>query len=205
MLSKEKIKKHFISGLLTLLPISLTVFILVKLVMFFDNIFGKILQKVWMYIPGIGFILLIIIIFVIGKFANLYIGKRILKRFETMFLSVPLVNRLYQVFKQLSQSFLLKNKDIFEDVGLIEYPMKDRFALVLLTGETVIKLKDGKEIEFTTIFIPTTPNPTSGFMLLIESDNIVKLKLNVEEALKMIISGGVVKQKLFEKWLNIVF
>ena len=186
------VRNKFITGLLTLLPIYIT-YVLLRFVIGFAPdlpILRTIpfLENNEMLADIIEFLIVLVLIFFIGLFVSNVIGKRLFRLFEIIMERVPLINTIYNSSRQIMQTLTLPGKGNFKKVVLIEYPKKDLWTLAFVTGYS--KSKSGEQ--YVHIFVPTTPNPTSGFMLFLNEKNIRPSGMTVEEGLKTLISGGMV-------------
>lgn len=188
--------RHFIAGLVVLIPLFLTVWILFKMFNFLDErIRQYLIERFALDFPpyGAGFLVTVTAVIFVGMAARNFIGGAIINFFEKMLLRVPVANRIYMALKQIVSAFVGKDKTIFEKVVLIEYPRKGTYCMGFLTYPDQVHFTDHPEIpNLHCIFIPTTPNPTSGFLLLVPKEGVAFLDMTVEDGLKMIISGGVV-------------
>ncbi len=142
------------------------------------------------YIPGLGVILVVIIILVVGLLTRNFIGGKIVRFGENIVNRIPFVRSLYTGVKQLMEAFFIQKNDAFKRVGLLEYPRRGIYALGFITGESKgeVQSKTGKKM--INVFVPTSPNPTSGFYILIPEDDLIILDMTVEDAFKLVISGG---------------
>ncbi len=142
------------------------------------------------YIPGLGLILVVIIILVVGLLTRNFIGGKIVRFGENIVNRIPFVRSLYTGVKQLMEAFFIQKNDAFKRVGLLEYPRRGIYVLGFVTGESKgeVQSKTGKNM--INVFVPTSPNPTSGFYILIPEDDLIILDMSVEDAFKLIISGG---------------
>jgi len=193
-------KKYLITGLISIIPIIITYW-LVQKVFLWVSIPGKkiinplieyldINNQYWIvYMDYIfGFILTVFIINLLGLIVSNVIGRKIYHTFEKILNKIPFINTVYSSIKQIITTFSSSSKNTFKKVVLIEYPKNDLWTLAMVTGES----KNEKNEIFYNIFVPTTPNPTSGYLLFVKKDNVIETKLNIEDALKIIISGGLV-------------
>ena len=143
-------------------------------------------------VPGLGLVISVILLFLLGIVASNFIGKSLIKSGENLLARVPVVSPIYNSLKQIVQTVAAQKDRAFRDVCLIEYPKKDVWAIGFVTadlsGEPAKALGD----DMVCVFVPTTPNPTSGFLLFVQKDNIQILDMTPEEGAKMIISGGMV-------------
>jgi len=184
------LKKHFISGLIFIIPVSISLWILFKIISFLDNILGGFLKKYLpgTYIPGLGFFSLVFLILIIGFLADNFFGKKILNLLEGLFRKIPLINRIYIFLKSISHNLLHGNLSAFKEVVKIEF-FSGAYTIGFITGETGINEKEG----LISIFVPTVPNISTGFYLLVPEDRIERLPIPVEDALKIMISVGIFK------------
>ena len=151
-------------------------------------------------IPGVGFGVTVLLIFIAGIIASNVLGRRLLRYVESWLMRLPLARYLYNGIRQIMQAFAAPDKTGFMQVVLVEFPRKGTRTLGFITNETPDE--SGKKL--LNIFIPTSPNPTSGFLQIIEEDQVIRTKLTVDEALRMVVSGGrvsprEVSDKLFTK------
>jgi uncharacterized membrane protein len=143
------------------------------------------------HIPGIGLILVIIIILAVGILFRNLAGRKVVHFWENMVDRIPIVRILYSGVKQLLESFFVQKNDAFKRVALFEYPRRGIYVLGFITGESKGEVQSKTEKNMMNVFVPTTPNPTSGFYILIPKNELVILDMTVEDAFKLIISGGI--------------
>jgi len=193
---KNAIKKNLVAGILIILPISLTFYIVFLLVRVVDRILIFLPPKynpqtyLPFNIPGVGLFFTIIIIFIVGLLARNYIGSKLIEFWENMVNKIPFIRTIYVAIKQLGETIFIKKEKDFKRVVLIEYPRKGVFTLAFTTGRGEGEIQEKTKKRVLNIFVPTTPNPTSGFYLLVPEDEIKFLDMGVEDAFKLIISGG---------------
>jgi len=186
------LRNRFIAGLLILTPLAVTLWILWKVFSTVDSVLGPFQERYPVLdIPGLGFAVVIAIILLAGIFAGNFIGGRVIGAGENVLYRVPLIRRIYHSVKELAGVFLGDRKMVFKEVVIVQYPHPDSYALAFVTGESGTKLDSAVGRDLVGVFVPTTPNPTSGFLLLVPREKLVRVPLDVEEALKMVISGGV--------------
>ena len=185
-------KNYFITGLFSIIPLAITFTIIKWLFEFFSKPGKKMINYI---LPNsnapiieniIGFILTFLFIYLIGVIISNVLGKRLYLFFEKILAKIPLINYIYNTIKQIIDTLAISQKQAFKKVVYIEYPKKDVWTIALVTGES----KDSEGNEYYQIFVPTTPNPTSGFMLYIKKENTKETNMNIDEGLKIIISGG---------------
>lgn len=192
MNNKSHFKQYIFTGLLSILPIYATYWIVKQLFLVFSSPGTKLYyltfgDNTFKYLPEIiGFLLTIISIYIIGRFVTNVLGKSLLNEIEKLVERIPIVSLVYKTVKQITESISSQNNNAFKKVIQLEYPRKGLWTLAMVTGES--KDKEGKE--YYHLFVPTTPNPTSGYMIYALKSDTTKTELNVEEALKIIISGG---------------
>lgn len=202
----KHLKKYLIAGLLLWLPIWVT-FILVRFIIDLMDKTVATLPKEYqpdhllgMHIPGIGLIFTLIILFITGLLLTNFIGHKIVHWWERIIDRIPLVRSIYGAVKQVAHTLFQPTGNAFRKVLLIEYPRKGIWSFAFLTSEKFSHTSIGEPL--CTVFVPTTPNPTSGFILLVPKSETVQLDITVEDALKMVVSLGVVTPESFEKQLH---
>lgn len=199
----KKLKSYFLTGLLVLTPLVLTVFIIWKLFFAIDGLLqgfisNQIIARLGFQfgdhpITGLGFISIILLILLTGFFARNYVGRKILSISDNLVSKIPIINRIYIALQQISQAFLSEKSEVFEKAVLIEYPRKGIYCIGFFTQDTKGEVQDRLNKDVVSVFIPTTPNPTSGFLLFVPKKDAEPLNMSVEEAMKLVISGGAIK------------
>lgn len=142
--------------------------------------------------PGLGVILVVLIVFIVGLLTRNIVGRKMVHLGEKIVDRIPLARVLYVGVKQLMEALILQKTKAFQKAALIEYPRRGVYAIAFITGESKGEIQQLTEKKMINIFVPTTPNPTSGFYILIPEDEIIILDMSVEEAFKLIVSGGIV-------------
>ena len=195
------IRRYFIAGLLVWLPLGVTVLVIKLLVDLLDQVLLFIPAPyrpdalLGFHIPGLGVVLSIALVFATGVIvANLF-GRQLVALWEAFVDRIPLVNTIYSAVKQLLETLLSPNGTSFRKVLLIEYPRKGLWTLAFQTSETLGEVQDKTSVDVITVFVPTTPNPTSGFIIMVPRNEVIELSMSVDQGLKMIISLGVVVPK----------
>jgi uncharacterized membrane protein len=195
---RTSLKNYFLTGLLVILPVFITLYVIWSLIRGMDAILkyvpAKYLPETYLhiYIPGLGLILVIILVFVVGLLARNFVGRKIVQLGENIVDRIPLVRVLYAGVKQLLETLFLQRTDAFKRVALIEYPRRGAYVIGFITGESKGEIQNKTDKNMINVFVPTTPNPTSGFYILIPEDELIILNMSVEDAFKLIISGGIV-------------
>lgn len=185
---KAHLKKYFLSGLIVVVPIALTVYILLIIIKFTDKLYPA--SYLPFYIPGFGIIITFSVIILVGIITTNFLGKKLVFIGERIIARIPLVKEIYNAIKQIAEAMFAAKDKSFRRVVLIEYPRKGIYTMVFVTGtsSSEVQAKTGKKL--LNIFVPTTPNPTSGFYLMVPEDEVIELGLAPEEAFRLIISGG---------------
>ncbi len=187
--------KLFLNGLLTILPIALTIAIF-KITLNFIIGWLEPLRKIvppYLDIPYGEVIAAIFLTFLIGTILKIFVLRSILNAIEGVLIKLPLVRPVYSGIKQLLRAFSGKDKITFKKVVLIEFPRKNMYSLGFLTSTLEPKLAPTKDKKFYNIFIPTTPNPTSGYFVILPEKDIHVINITRQEAMAMIISGGIIQ------------
>lgn len=193
MAKKKSFKTYLLTGTIILLPLIITIYVLFFLFSMIDNLLIDLFKTFgYQMIPGLGFALTVITVFFTGLIAQNVLGRKIIHYGEKFVLNIPLVKEIYNAIKQVIDAFSVQSKDAFQRVVLVEYPRKGLYALGFVTGVGAGEVQDKTEETVVNVFLPTTPNPTSGFFLMIPKEDLVPLDMTVEEGIKMIISAGVV-------------
>ena len=184
-------RRIILTGLLAIVPVALTFYILKGIFTFLDNLTSPIFKEMDIYIPGLGILLTLLLVYFLGLFITNILGKRVLYWLEKLIKNIPLVNTIYNTIKQITHAVTGTSENNFQSVVYIEYPRKELWTLAFVTGES----KNDHQVEFYHLFVPTTPNPTSGVFIIIPKKDTRKTELNIEEALKSVISGGMLASK----------
>jgi uncharacterized membrane protein len=186
-----KMKKIFTTGLLTILPLAITIYVFYLVFSFLDNLIGDLIQAILGYrIPGVGFAAGLLLILLIGFIASNIIGSRLVEYSHSLLQRLPLARGIYTSARQIIDAFTVQGKNAFQKVVLLEYPRKGLYVLGFVTGNSKGEIQEKTHASTLNIFIPTTPNPTSGMLILAPSHEVIELEMTVEEGMKVIISGG---------------
>ena len=188
-----KIRNNFIAGVLVLIPIGVTLY----LTLFFIRIFSKILPQeinpnnyLPYSIPGLEIIVSIIVITVVGWLSLSFLGRKLIKLVNDIFKKIPFLRTIYSALGQMTQSFAQSTKNKKKSVVLVEYPRKGSWAVGFATQDNTGEIKSKTNQDLVNVFVPTTPNPTSGFLLMFQKNEIIYLDMTFEEASKFIVSAG---------------
>jgi len=193
-----RIRRYFIAGLLVWLPVGATILVFTLALDLVDRLLF-LLPPPWrpeallgFRIPGLGLILVLIVFVVTGVLAANLLGRRLVKSYESVLARIPFVRTVYSAVKHFAEVVFSDSTASFKKVLLIEYPRENLYSLAFQTSENPAEVQAATGEPVVAVFLPTTPNPTSGFMLFVPTRSVVELDMSVEEALKMIISLGVV-------------
>lgn len=203
----SRLRNYFFTGILVTAPAAITIYLAVIFVNYVDSSVTKFIPKEYnpeayfpYGIPGIGVIILLILFIIIGMFATGIVGRFFLRLWEKVLVSTPIISSIYNALKQVFETFCsTSSKNSFHEVVMLEYPRKGIWTMAFVTGKPTKEMQDkakGKELE--AIFVPTTPNPTSGFLLFVPREDLIPLDISVEDGLKMIVSVGIVHPSLKE-------
>ncbi len=198
----DTIQSIFINGLLVLLPITITIAIItytVKLVQRWLQPIHRIEPAFLEQIPYSEFIFALVTIFVVGIIFKSFFLRTFLHTIERTFFNFPLMRQLYFGIKQIVLAFTTQDQIMFQRVVLVEFPRKEMYSLGFLTSETPVLLLPNTQKKYYNIYIPTTPNPTSGYLIIIAEDDIIDIDLTRQEAMSLIISGGIIRPERFKK------
>ncbi|MEW6621389.1 MAG: DUF502 domain-containing protein [bacterium] len=198
LFSKTKLKAYFFTGLFTSLPVMATVvvgwfilkFVINLLSLPLSGLLDLKLPAIKLIVPLAGLIITIMVILVIGLLMASFIGKTIIAWFEELLARVPIVSNIYTGFKQLIEIFLMRGKESFSRVVLVEYPRKGIYAVGFVTSEANPQIGNSTGKEVVNIYLPTALNIASGFLIVAPVSEIIPLNISVEEGLKLVISGG---------------
>ncbi len=190
---RARLRRYFITGLLAFLPIAVTVNVLVWLFWTLDGFLGR-LFTLWFgrTVPGVGLVAVLAAVFGVGALATNVLGRRIVGWFDSVMLRIPLARSIYSATKQLSDNIFLQRQAAFQRPVLVEWPRKGLYTVGFVTGETGGRVQDLAGQRVLNVFVISTPNPTSGFVMLIPADQVYPLDFSVEDALKLVMSGGIV-------------
>ena len=193
---KVSLKRYFITGLLVVVPIWGTVLVLKTLFVTLDGLLGDVPERfvTQRYVPGLGILSLVLVILLAGVLATNIVGRRVVTMWEDWLQRVPLVRGIYATIKAMMD--ILSFKDTtggttkYSRVVMIEFPRKGQYALALVTGVTPGEVQDISPDRVINVYVPTSPNPTSGYLLFVPESELIPVNMSVDEAMKMMFSGG---------------
>lgn len=204
--SKPRARTHFrrilVTGLVILVPVTLTVYILKQIFDFMDGIFAPVIDKAigvylpGFHIPGLGLLLTLLVVLLLGWLSTNVVGRRLIQGAEALICRIPVAKSIYSATKGVLEAVSFDQGEAFQRVVLIEYPKENIFALAFVTKSARWPQLSPKTSDILLVFVPTTPNPTSGFLLLVPRSETIPMPMSVEEGIRMVISGGILLPNL---------
>lgn len=192
------LRRWLIAGVLVWAPLLATVWVITMLVGFLDKSLLLLPREyrpeelLGFTVPGFGVLLAVVVVVVTGALAANFFGRRIVALGEAILQRIPLVSSIYSAVKQVIETFVSEDSRSFRKVLLIEYPRKGLWSLAFLSGEPIGEIQERTQRKVLTVFVPTAPNPTSGFVIMVPEDEVIELDMSVEEGFRMVVSLGVV-------------
>lgn len=198
-----RLRNYFLTGLLVTAPPALTIYLAVLFVSFIDNKVRHLIPEEYnpeqylpFAIPGLGVVIVIVALIVLGAFTTGYLGRLFVRIWERMWEKMPFVSGIYSTFKQLFETVFSKKSNAFRQVVLVEFPRKDVWTVAFVTSDVPYALSNAlNDNELISVYVPTTPNPTSGYWGMYRKQEVIPLDISVEDGLKMVISLGIVSKK----------
>ncbi len=194
-----RLRNYFLAGVIVTAPISLTVIIVWQVVHFFDTTANSLIPGRYnpenylpFSLPGLGFLLMLALITLAGWFTASMLGRSLMRAGERILDRMPVVRSIYGTLKQIFETVLADSSRSFREVVLVEYPRRGLWAIAFVTGPTRGEVGARMQTDLVNVFLPTTPNPTSGFLLFVPRRDLVPLDMTIEEGMKLVISGGIV-------------
>jgi uncharacterized membrane protein len=206
---KSFFKKYFLAGFAVFVPIALTLYIIKVVVFKLDAIFRVVPPKFQpdtylpFHVPGLGLIATLLLILIIGFLAKNFFGKRLVRWIESIFQNIPFVRGIYNAISQFILALFSDKEDVFRQAALVEFPRKGIYSLGYIVGASDADLFPGLDESYVKMFIPTTPNITTGFFVIVKRDQVTPIDVNPQEAFKIIISAGVVTPERYEQKANV--
>ena len=190
---RASLKRYFLTGLLVITPIWGTILILKTLFVTVDSILGTALADLVLpdyYFPGLGIMALVLLILLAGILATNFLGRQMVSRWEEFLDRVPIVRGIYATLKSMMDILSFKQREKYDKVVMIQFPKNGNYCLAFVTGGTREEIQCLAPEPLVHVFVPTSPNPTSGYFLLVPETEVVPVEMSVEEAMKLIVSGG---------------
>ena len=198
----SRIRSWFFTGILVITPLILTIYVVWAFITFVDNLVVPMVPYYYrpstylpFPIPGLGLIIVFIFTTFVGILATGLLGRTLIRLWENILSRMPVVRSVYSAIKQILETVMATQSDAFRQAVLVEYPRKDIWAIGFVTGSTKGEVGENVNKKMVNVFMPTTPNPTSGFLLFFPEKDLIFLKMSVEDALKLVVSGGMVIPK----------
>lgn len=196
----HRLKNYFFTGVIVAAPVAITIYMSYHLVIWINEVTKRLIPQQWRIgdfvpyaVPGLGLLLLLLVLLFIGMLTTGYIGKFFVRLWEKIIRKMPVVSSIYSLLKQIFETFLSQKSRSFNEVVLVEYPRKGLWSIAFVSNNDTggeIAEKAGQKI--LSIFVPTTPNPTSGFLIFLPEKDVIKLNMSVEDGIKYVISCGIV-------------
>mgnify|MGYP000046908157 CR=1 FL=1 len=195
------LRTYFLTGLVITAPIYITFYLVLWFVEFLDNYFRPLIPKVYwpttylpVDVPGVGLILALVLLTVIGGLAANFLGRYLLALSDRLMRKIPMAGSVYTMLKQVFQTAVSEDGAAFHQVALIEYPRKGLHAIAFVTKAADPRVNNATGKPMIGVFLPTTPNPTSGFLLFVPEDELTILDMTVEDGARIVISAGLVNE-----------
>lgn len=197
--SKSRLRRYFLAGIVVTAPISITIYLTYVFLNFIDNKVAGFLPEEWysaLYggttFPGIGLLIALVFFTLVGWLTTNYFGRLFIKISEYFVDRMPVIRTIYGATKQIFETIMASQSTAFREVVLLEYPRKGIWTLGFVTGVAKGEVQDVTEDDVINVFVPTTPNPTSGFLLFVPKSDLQYLDMSVEDGIKMVISTGLI-------------
>jgi len=194
-----RLRRYLLTGIVVVAPISITVYLTYVFLTFVDNNVGKIIPDEIMNqyfgggtIPGLGLVAALFFFVVIGWLATNFMGRFIIRIYEYILDRMPIIRNVYGAIKQIFETIAASKSSAFREAVMLEYPRKGVYSIGFVTGATEGEVQDATKAETINVFVPTTPNPTSGYLLFVPKKELIYLKMTVEEAVKLVVSAGII-------------
>jgi len=197
----RRLRAYFLTGVLVLTPIVLTIYIFWKIFQGLDRLLLNGINSLLAFvgfpayhgrIPGLGIVVMLLIILLAGILARNYVGRKLFQLGDYLVTRIPLISKLYIALRQLFEALFSEKREVFKSAVLFEYPRKGIYSIGFITQDTKGEVQDRISEDLYSIFLPTTPNPTSGYLLFVPKKDVIVLDMPIEEALKLVISGGAI-------------
>ncbi len=194
-----RLRNYFLAGILVTAPLGITFYLAWIFIDFVDRQVTPLIPDKYnpetylpYGLPGLGLLIVIVVLILIGALTAGFVGRAFMHTSERLLARMPVIRGVYGAVKQVLETVLAQQSKAFREAVLVEYPRRGVWAIAFITGRTEGEVQNLTEEEVINIFLPTTPNPTSGFLLFVPKKELVPLSMTVEEAIKMVISGGIV-------------
>jgi len=185
-----------------LVPVTLTVYVLLAIFRYMDGIFAPVIDRfvgLWLpgvHIPGLGLLLTLLIVLLLGWLSTRVFGRRLIHAFDRLIARIPIAKSVYGPTKGVLEALSKEQTEAFKRVVLIEYPKRDVFALAFVTARANWSSVDPRMEDLLLVFLPTSPNPTSGYLLFVPRNQVIDLPISVEDGVRLVITGGILQPHL---------
>ncbi len=194
-----RLRNYLLAGILVTAPLGITVYLVWIFLQFMDNQVTKLIPEEYnpnyylpFSLPGFGLIISIVFFIVIGWFARNFLGRMVINLYEYIMVRVPIIRNIYGAIKQIAETIMASQSQAFRDVVLLEYPRKGIWSIAFVTNTTEGEVQRLTDSETINVFVPTTPNPTSGYLLFVPKKEVHYLDMTVEEGIKLVVSAGII-------------
>lgn len=194
-----RLRGYFLAGIVVTAPISITIYLTYIFLTFVDSKVVLLLPEDWYnalygrtFFPGIGLIIAVMAFIIIGWFATNFLGRLVIRISEYIVDRMPVIRTLYGAIKQIFETIMASKSQAFREVVMLEYPRKGIWSIGFVTGTTKGETQELTKEETVNVFVPTTPNPTSGYLLFVPKKELKYLSMSVEEGVKLVVSAGII-------------
>ena len=194
-----RLRRYLLTGIVVTAPISITIYLTYVFLTFVDTHVAKIIPDDWYRgfygetaIPGLGLIVALTFFIIVGWFATNILGRLIIRIYEYVLDRMPVIRTLYGAIKQIFETIMASQSSAFREAVMLEYPRKGVWSIGFVTGRTEGEVQKNTNEETINVFVPTTPNPTSGYLLFVPKKELKYLNMSVEEAVKLVVSAGII-------------
>lgn len=194
-----RLRNYFLAGILVTAPISITIYLTYSFLMFVDSKIAHLIPPPYnpntylpFSLPGLGLIVAIVFFIIVGWFARNFLGRLLIRVSEYVVHKMPVIRTLYGAIKQIFETVMASQSQAFREVVMLEYPRRGVYSIGFVTGKTQGEVQKATNTETINVFVPTTPNPTSGYLLFVPKDQLIYLNMSVEEGVKLVVSAGII-------------
>jgi len=191
-----RLRRYFLTGIVVIAPVGVTVIVLWWIFARLDAILGRVFTAIGLRIPGLGFIVLLLLVVAAGWAAQQAVGRRLINMGREWLMKFPVTRSIYSAAQQITEQIVGDQAKFFKSCVLVEYPRPGVWAIGFLTGKASKEIGELTQDDAAAIFIPTTPNPTSGYLVFLPRSQVRPLRMSVEDGFKLVISGGAVTPDL---------